>query len=223
MCNRHYFGNKEITCTYNGEPFKEGEKPVPFILSRGLQQDLRESTECNSININKRNIAFAAIEEHKYDAYMSFYHGIENEEIDKTRKGRCILGYNRKTGGPILCPKENRCRQCKDPDKYNYDRLKANNNIKQPASLDYMFNECGFDYEDTGRRDPCDAVIDKIMFEELMEGLRDINPRYETIAMMSFMGYEKNEIIAAIGLKSSQGYAEIKKAYELAVKLLGIE
>ena len=215
--------------SYNGEKVTEGKVLAPVLIS-----DAEFQSNNTIIPENLRTwkhygvpfrVGFMVVDEADFNKMLSLYYsGINDyfEEHPELRPGRCVLGWDNE-GFPILCSKENRCKDC--PRRAEHlPRFKSREDFIQFTSLqdtheDEDGNTVGLDIADPNVNVEEEAILETL-FTELVEYLGKISPRYAKIVTLGRQDYSKEQIIAELGLKPSRGYQEINAAKELTKKFL---
>lgn len=207
--------------SYNGQAVPEGMVLAPVWFSKVMKQ---HDDSCIDGNFTTWKfcgvhflIGFVPIEEDRFDSYMSYFWSEINEHLSQIRPGRCIID-TKKDGTPKVCPKTNRCTGC---DKYGtlprYNPVKDDETL---ISLDYSYEDEGFDYEDKLHLTPEDEITLEDTFLDLVSYLKKIKPRYAEIVTLGMDGLSPEEIIKKIQLRTSRGYQEIENAYKHTLEYL---
>ena len=215
--------------SYNGEKVTEGKVLAPVMIS---DEEFKSNDSIIPENLRTWKhygvpfrVGFMVVDEAEFDKMLSLYYGCINDYFDEhpeLRPGRCVLGWDSE-GFPILCGKENRCKNC--PRRAEHlPRYKNREDFItfvsfQDTHEDEDGNMVGIEVADP-RPTPEEEVILESLFTDLVEYLGKISPRYAKIATLGMKDYSKEQIIAELGLKPSRGYQEINTAKELAKKFL---
>lgn len=215
--------------SYNGENVTEGKVLAPVMIS---DEEFKSNDSIIPENLRTWKhygvpfrVGFMVVDEADFNKTLSIYYGCINNYFDehpKLRPGRCVLGWDSE-GFPILCGKENRCKNCSRRVEH-LPRYKNREDFITFVSLqdtheDEDGNTVGLDIADPSVNVEEDAIL-ATLFTELVEYLGKISPRYAKIATLGMKDYSKEQIIAELGLKPSRGYQEINTAKELAKKFL---
>lgn len=215
--------------SYNGEKVTDGKVLAPFMIS---DEEFKSNDSIIPENLRTWKhygvpfrVGFMVVDEADFDKMLSLYYGCINDYFDEhpeLRPGRCVLGWDSE-GFPILCGKENRCKNC--PRRAEHlPRYKSREDFItfvsfQDTHEDEDGNTVGLEIADPNAN-PEDEAILATLFTELVEYLGKISPRYAKIATLGMQDYSKEQIIEELGLKPSRGYQEINTAKELAKKFL---
>ena len=215
--------------SYNGENVTEGKVLAPFMIS---DEEFKSNDSIIPENLRTWKhygvpfrVGFMVVDEAEFDKMLSLYYGCINDYFDEhpeLRPGRCVLGWDSE-GFPILCGKENRCKNC--PRRAEHlPRYKSREDFItfvsfQDTHEDEDGNTVGLEIADPNAN-PEDEAILATLFTELVEYLGKISPRYAKIVTLGRQDYSKEQIIAELGLKPSRGYQEIAAAKELTKKFL---
>ena len=138
-----------------------------------------------------------------------------NSDMEMRREGRCIIGTN-PDGTDKICPNTRRCKGC--PHKGLLER--HNKKRVEILSLDYEFENEGFDIEDDRYPSVEDQVIEEMCPEPTYEEVRDRaiayieahNARHAQVIRLELEGKSIDEICIAIKLKPSRGRDVINEA-----------
>ena len=215
--------------SYNGEKVTEGKVLAPVMIS---DEEFKSNDSIIPENLRTWKhygvpfrVGFMVVNEADFNKMLSLYYGCINDYFDEhpeLRPGRCVLGWDSE-GFPILCGKENRCKNC--PRRAEHlPRYKNREDFItfvsfQDTHEDEDGNTVGLEVADPNAN-PEDEAILATLFTELVEYLGKISPRYAKIATLGMQDYSKEQIIEELGLKPSRGYQEINAAKELTKKFL---
>ena len=104
--------------SYNGDKVTEGKVLAPVMIS---DEEFKSNDSIIPENLRTWKhygvpfrVGFMVVNEADFDKMLSLYYGCINDYFDEhpeLRPGRCVLGWDSE-GFPILCGKENRCKNC---------------------------------------------------------------------------------------------------------------
>lgn len=222
--NTQQFSNRK---SFDGKPVEDGKVLAPF---RKTTMKLPEGTYIQAnfttanYGVTKFEIGFMPILESEFSSYMRDYEDEIEAELEVMREGRCIIGY--KNGSPVICSRYHKCKDC--PNKGKLER--HNPNRVEVLSLDFEFENNGFDYVDENQPSLEDQVLERLepepaLSEDKLEAkmlahFDQVKPRYASIIRMKKQGYTDSQIIRELDLGKSRGYQEIDNAYNAACDFL---
>lgn len=219
---KKYNNNK----SFDGKSVEAGKVLVPFLkdefhLKSGEYID--ENFTTMHLGDFKYPIGFMAIKEDKYADYIQNFWNEVNKNIELRREGRCVIGKN-PNGTDKLCPNTHRCKGC--PNKGLLER--HNPKRVEILSLNYEFENEGFDIEDDRYPSVENQVLDKMCpeldYDEVrdraLSRLEEHNARYAQIIRLELEGKNIEEICITIKLKSSRGREVINEANDALCDIL---
>lgn len=213
--NTQLYSNEK---TLDGNPIEDGKVKAPIAIELyGLKPE-----DCVSDNLKtwrfgefKYKIGFMGINEDIFDSYMHDFWRRLNTDMEMRREGRCVIGTN-PDGSIKLCPNTHRCKGC-----HNKGLLERHNPKRvEILSLNYEFENEGFDTEDKKASHFDDQILDKMCPEPTYEEVRNRaiaylegqNARHAQIIKLELEGKSIDEICIAIKLQSSRGREVINEA-----------
>ena len=211
---KKYSNNK----SFDGAPVEDGKVLVPFLKDK-FHLRSGEYIDGNFTTMHlgefRYPIGFMTIREDKYAEYMRDFWDEVNKDMELRREGRCIIGTN-PDGTDKICPNTRRCKGC--PHKGLLER--HNKKRVEILSLDYEFENEGFDIEDDRYPSVEDQVIEEMCPEPTYEEVRDRaiayieahNARHAQVIRLELEGKSIDEICIAIKLKPSRGREVINEA-----------
>ncbi len=219
---KKYSNNK----SFDGKPVEAGKVLIPFLkdkfhLRYGKYTD--ENFTTMHLGDFKHPIGFMAIREDKYADYMQDFWDEGNKDMELRREGRCIIGKN-PDGTDKPCPNTHKCKGY--PNKGLLER--RNPKRVEILSLNYEFEDKGFDIKDNRYPSVEDQVLDKMCpnldYDEVrdraLSRLEEQNARHAQIIRLELEGKNIEEICTAIKLKSSRGIELINEANDALCDIL---
>lgn len=221
--NTQKYSNRK---SFDGQPVPAGKVLVPFRIDMfGLKKEDYIDENCTAMRLGdfRYHIGFMAIDEAQYPTYMKDFWDELNKDMEMRREGRCVIGKG-PDGSNKLCPYTRRCKGCPNKgllERYNPKRVEI-------LSLDYEYEDEGFDIEDTSQPSVEDQVINKLCPEPTEEELKikllsrfdKEKPRYAQIIRLKLQDKSIDEICVEINLKSSRGRQEINNAHDAVCEYL---
>lgn len=212
--------------SFDGKAVEAGKVLVPFLKDKfHLKSGEYISENFTTMHFGdfKYPIGFMAIREDKYAAYMQDFWNEVNKDLELRREGKCIIGKN-PNGTDKLCPNTHRCKGC--PNKGLLER--CNPKRVEILSLNYEFENEGFDIKDDRSPSVEDQVLDKMCpdldYDEVrdraLSRLEEQNARHAQIIRLELEGRSIEEICIAIQLKSSRGREVINEANDALCDIL---
>ncbi|MCF0134528.1 MAG: hypothetical protein HUJ72_11735 [Blautia sp.] len=218
--------------SYNGKEVKAGECLAPVVFSKEMIES-DDTIIRDNLRTWKRfgasfTIGFMVVKEEDFPFMLSLYYSAINDyfnEHPEYKPGRCAIGWD-EYGYPILCSKENRCKDCPRRSEHlpRYKSLEDFLQFQsfQEASFDEDGNEVYLDIADEKSMPVEDVAILSILFTQLFEHLEKKDHRLAVVAEYKYQNRSNEEIFAALGLKTSRGYDIIKEAEKETKKFLGL-
>ena len=206
--------------SFDGKPVEEGKVLVPFKkedMNLIPGEYIYDNFTTFHLGEFKIVVGFMAISEGYFASYMQEFWDKLTKELEARREGRCVIGKNA-DGTDKLCPYTRKCKGCQ-----NKGLLERRNTHRvEIISLDYEYEEDGFDIEDTSTPSVEDQVLEKIdpgptedeLKLQMLAHFDKTNPRYGQIIRLSLSGMSIDDICIIIGLKSSRGRQEINNAHD---------
>ena len=215
--------------SYNGEEVIEGKVLAPVMIS---DDEFKYNNTIIPENLKTWKhygvpfrVGFMVVDEAEFDKMLSLYYGCINDYFDEhpeLRPGRCVLGWDSE-GFPILCGKENRCKNC--PRRAEHlPRYKNREDFITFVSFQDTHED------EDGNTVGLDIADPNVNVEEEESSKRSSRSWWNTWAKSAPVtprsshsagqDYSKEQIIAELGLKLSRGYQEIAAAKELTKKFL---
>ena len=172
-------------------------------------------------------VGFMVVKEEDFPYMLSLYYSAINDYFNKHpqfKPGRCAIDWD-EYGYPILCNKENRCKDCPRRNEH-LPRYKSLEDFLKFESFDAPTedeegNTTYLDIADE-RAIPEDVAILGILFTQLLEYLEKKDHRLAVAVEYKYNNRSNEEIFAALGLKTSRGYDILKKAEEETKKFLDL-
>lgn len=206
--------------SFDGKPVEPGKVLVPFrketfnLPSGSYIQDNFTTMHFGEF---KCVVGFMPIFEEFYASYMKEFWNEINKDLEMRREGRCIIGKN-PDGTDKLCPNPRRCKNCE------YKGVLERRNLKRVEilSLNFEYENEGFDIEDTNTQSVEEQVLDRMypkpaedeLKVQLLAHFDKTNTRYSQIIRLELQGISIDDICINIGLKSSRGRQEINNAHD---------
>lgn len=164
-----------------------------------------EDVTWRRIGSRKCRVVMVDATEAQYKAYME---PIWAENKREDRDGRCMV--KGKSGRLIRCPESNSCEKCERSSEVCRERNKT-------ASLSFLVDE-GAEPAAEGSFE--DNVIFKMLLEDLIAMLTEIEPNYGRIFRMLYDGATQQEMADELGIKQRTVSDDIKKIRSLVQPLV---
>ncbi len=204
---------------YNGIPLQEGETLVPQLVSREFTelagvQGVRTWYTCGVPYLVMFVPVPAEMDRIARSAFTAQVNDYLNEQLGRNRYSRCLVPRPDGSRGP--CPKEengvkNRCGAC----PYRGQLEKEDRSMVSLESLD---GENFHPMETAPSAEEC--VLEKELLDELIRGLRKIDPRFEEIIRSLYQGLGRKEILEKLRVRKSRGYQLFNECMKEAKKIL---
>lgn len=218
--------------SYNGATVNEGECLAPVVFSEEMIKSndtiIRENLRTWKHFGVSFKVGFMVVKEEDFPFILSLYYSAINDyfnEHPEFKPGRCAIGWD-EYGYPILCSKENRCKDCPRRNEHlpRYKSLEDFLQFQsfQETSFDEDGNEVSLDIANENAMPVEDIAILGILFTQLFEYLEEKDHRLAVAAEYKYKKRSNDELFAVLGLKPSRGYDIIKESEKETRKFLGI-
>lgn len=101
----------------------------------------------------------------------------------------------------------------------HFASFKTDDVLSLDQFMDEATSEYGKGFEPASPENLEEAVILRMVIQDLLKKIHELNPKYGRILDLICENYTKGQILEELHLGKSQGYADIKAAQELAKKL----
>lgn len=216
--------------SYNGVAVKEGECLAPVVFSEEMIKS-NDTIIRENLGTWKRfgvsfKVGFMIVKEEDFPYMLSLYYSAINDyfnEHPQYKPGRCAIDWD-EYGYPILCSKENRCKDCPRRNEH-LPRYKSLEDFLKFESFDAPTedeegNATYIDIADDRTIPVEDVAILGILFTQLLDYLEKKDHRLAVAVEYKYNNRSNEEIFEALGLKTSRGYDILKKAEEETKKFL---
>lgn len=218
--------------SYNGAIVNKGECLAPVMFSEEMIKS-DNSIIRDNLRTWKRfgvsfKVGFMVVKEEDFPFMLSLYYSAINDyfnEHPEYKPGRCVIKWD-EYGYPILCSKENRCKDCPKRNKH-LPRYKSLEDFLMFQSFDETIedeegNLVGLDIVDTNAIPVEDLAFIDILFSQLIDHLEKKDHRLAIVAEYKYQNRCNDELFSALGLKTSRGYDILKEAEKETKKFLGV-
>lgn len=178
--------------TFNGKKVEENEVIVPVVFNEEMEITLRP------LGLNKANVRKWKFPNTSMKVPVVFM------AVDPTQEAACWKYFNNEVSRYLK--------------QYDFDE----NIISLDKMLDDIVDEDKRGFDPTGSTKYDDLYLYEILLAELLEKIMRIDPKMALCIEMLTQGYKKGEILEALelGVAKTQGYEYIKKAQEIAKKMI---